>query len=41
MNWNHLRGSVGEKIIEGLKNCYSIREVHLNNNLLGVAYDNK
>jgi hypothetical protein len=32
---------VGEKIIDGLINCYSIREVHLKNNLLGVAYDDK
>lgn len=41
MNWNNIRGSMGEKIIEGLIYCYSIKEVHLNNNLLGVAYDDK
>jgi hypothetical protein len=32
---------MGEKIIESLKKCYSLRECHMNNNLLGVAYDGK
>jgi Ran GTPase-activating protein (RanGAP) involved in mRNA processing and transport len=41
MNWNNIRGHVGERIIDGLLQCSSIREVHLNNNLLGVAYDDK
>ena len=41
MNWNNIRGNMGEKIIEGLLLCYSIKEVHMNNNLLGVAYDDK
>jgi Ran GTPase-activating protein (RanGAP) involved in mRNA processing and transport len=41
MNWNNLRGAVGEKIIDGLVNCYKIKAVHLNNNLLGVAYEGK
>ena len=41
INWNNLRGAVGEKIIEGLLHCYSIREVHLNNNLLGVGHEEK
>jgi len=25
MNWNNIRGSMGEKIIEGLIYCYSIK----------------
>lgn len=41
MNWNNLRGAVGEKIIDGLINCYKIKSVHLNNNLLGFAYEGK
>ena len=41
MNWNNLRGAVGEKIIDGFLHSYSLREIHLNNNLLGVAYDDK
>lgn len=41
MNWNNIRGHVGERIIDGLLQCSSVREVHVNNNLLGVAYDDK
>jgi Ran GTPase-activating protein (RanGAP) involved in mRNA processing and transport len=41
MNWNNIRGHLGEKIIEGLIYCRAIRQVHMNNNLLGVAYDDK
>lgn len=41
MNWNNIRGHMGEKIIEGLIFCRSVKQVHLNNNLLGVAYDDK
>lgn len=41
MNWNNLRGAVGEKIIDGLIYSYKIKNVHLNNNLLGVAYEGK
>lgn len=39
MNWNNLRGQVGEKIIDGIGQCYTLKYVHLNNNLLGVAYE--
>ena len=41
MNWNSLRGAVGDKIMEGLVECTGIREVYMNNNLLGVSYDDK
>ena len=41
LNWNNIRGHMGERIIDGLLQCLSVREVHLNNNLLGVAYDDK
>ncbi len=41
MNWNNIRGQIGEKIIEGLVLSKRITQVHLNNNLLGVAYDDK
>lgn len=41
MNWNNLRGAVGEKIIDGLIYCYKIKAVHLNNNLLGVTYEGR
>jgi hypothetical protein len=41
MNWNSIRGHVGEKIIDGLLTCISIKSVSLNNNLLGVVYDEK
>jgi len=41
MNWNNLRGIIGEKIIEGLVHCYSIKTVEFNNNLLGIAYEGK
>ena len=41
MNWNNIRGHMGERIIDGLRHCFSVREVHLNNNLLGVGYDDK
>ena len=41
MNWNSLRGPVAEKIIEGLTACITIKEIHMNNNLIGVSYDNK
>lgn len=41
LNWNNLRGAMGEKIIEGLTHCPCLREIHLNNNLLGITYDNK
>jgi hypothetical protein len=41
MNWNSLRANVGDKIIDGLCFAYSLREIHLNNNLLGVSYDDK
>lgn len=38
-NWNNLRGVPGEKVIEGLAKCYNLKNISLNNNLLGVAYD--
>jgi Ran GTPase-activating protein (RanGAP) involved in mRNA processing and transport len=41
MNWNSLRGIVADKIMEGLLECTGIREVYLNNNLLGVTYEDK
>jgi len=41
MNWNSMRANVADKVIEGLVYCYGIREVHFNNNLLGVSYDDK
>ena len=41
MNWNSLRANAGDKIIDGLSFAYSLREIHLNNNLLGVSYDDK
>ena len=41
INWNNLRGQAAEKVIEGFLNCYSIRTICMNNNLLGVAYDGK
>ena len=41
VNWNSLRGNVADKIMEGLLECTGIREVHLNNNLLGVTYEDK
>lgn len=41
MNWNSLRGVVAEKIIEGLLECYGLRELYMNNNLIGVSYDDK
>jgi hypothetical protein len=41
MNWNSLRGGPGEKIVDGLNYCYGLRELHINNNLLGVSYDEK
>lgn len=41
MNWNNIRGPVGEKIIEGLITCSSIKTVSMNNNLLGIVYDEK
>ena len=41
MNWNSLRGVVAEKIIEGLLECYGLRELYMNNNLIGVSYDEK
>eukprot|EP00347_Sterkiella_histriomuscorum_P017989 403347211 len=41
LNWNNIRGNMGVKIIEGLISCYSIKQLHINNNLLGVGYDDK
>jgi hypothetical protein len=41
MNWNSFRGVVAEKIVDGLNYCYGLRELHVNNNLLGVSYDDK
>ena len=41
LNWNSLRGVAAEKILEGLSECYGIREVYINNNLIGVSYDDK
>lgn len=41
LNWNSLRGSVADKIIDGLIFCYGIREVHMNNNLIGGSYEDK
>lgn len=41
MNWNNIRGTMGERIIEGLIYCYGIKQLHLNNNLLGVGYEDK
>ena len=41
INWNSLRGHVAEKIVDGLVNCYGLRELGINNNLLGVSYDEK
>ncbi len=36
INWNNLRGQVGEKIVSGLKNATMLKHVSLSNNLLGV-----
>ena len=33
MNWNSLRGAPGEKIVEGIRDCPSLRELYINNNL--------
>ena len=41
MNWNSLRGHTADKIMEGLVECTGIREVFMNNNLLGVTYEEK
>jgi len=41
MNWNSLRAVVADKVIEGLIYALSLREVHMNNNLIGVTYDEK
>ena len=41
INWNNIRGAVAEKIIEGLLYCYGIKQVHMNNNLLGMSYEDK
>lgn len=41
MNWNSLRAVVADKIIDGLLYCTGIREIHMNNNLTGVSYDDK
>jgi hypothetical protein len=41
MNWNSLRGAPGEKIVEGIRDCPSLRELYINNNLLGVSYEEK
>ena len=41
MNWNSLRGNVADKIVDGLVYCYGLRELAVNNNLLGVSYDDK
>lgn len=41
MNWNSLRGMTADKIMEGLVECTGIREVYMNNNLLGVTYEEK
>ena len=41
MNWNSMRAATAEKIIDGLIYCGGIKELHLNNNLLGVSYDDK
>jgi Ran GTPase-activating protein (RanGAP) involved in mRNA processing and transport len=41
MNWNSFRGVVADKIVDGLNYCYGLRELHINNNLLGVSYDDK
>ena len=41
LNWNSLRGQVAEKIIEGMSECYGIREIYMNNNLVGQHVDDK
>jgi Ran GTPase-activating protein (RanGAP) involved in mRNA processing and transport len=41
VNWNSLRGAVADKIMDGLLECYGLRELQINNNLLGVSYDDK
>ena len=41
MNWNSLRGGPGEKIVEAIRDCPSLRELYINNNLLGVSYEEK
>lgn len=41
MNWNSLRGAPGEKIVEAIRDCPSLRELYINNNLLGVSYEEK
>ena len=41
INWNSLRGAPGEKIVEAIRDCPSLRELYLNNNLLGVSYEEK
>jgi Ran GTPase-activating protein (RanGAP) involved in mRNA processing and transport len=39
INWNSLRGVTGEKVIEGLVHCTSLKTIELNNNLLGMGYE--
>jgi len=41
LNWNSLRAVPAERIVEGLIYCYGLRELHFNNNLIGVSYDDK
>lgn len=41
VNWNNLRGATAEKIIDGLVYCYSIKEIHMNNNLLGQSTEDR
>ena len=41
INWNSIRAAVADKVLDGLFSCFGIKEVHFNNNLLGVSYDDK
>jgi len=40
LNWNNLRGHVGQLVIRGLTTCQTIKRVELTNNLLGMDYEN-
>ena len=41
LNWNNLRGEKSEKIIDTLVSMNHLKEVELNNNLLGMASEGK
>lgn len=41
INWNSLRAVPAERIIQGILECTGLKQVHFNNNLIGVSYDDK